>query len=101
MMTGLLGSHGIRVSQLRVGQSLQRVNPGHHQQRVRRINRLTNPISYRSEYAGEKLHIDQNEKLVMFGITHVCAIDGHSGKIVSFITMPIKNNIVIYERVFM
>ena len=30
-------------------------------------------------------HIDQNEKLVMFGVTHICAVDG---KIMSFITMP-------------
>ncbi len=68
MMTGLLASQGVTVSQLRVGQSLQRVNPGHHHHRV---TRLTNPVSYRSDYAGEKLHIDQNEKLVMNGNTHI------------------------------
>ena len=101
MMTGLLASQGIRVCQLRVGKSLQRVNPGHHHRRLTRTHRLTNPVSYRSDYFGEKLHIDQNEKLVMFGVTHVCAIDGHSGKIVAFTTMPIKNNIVIYESVYM
>ena len=86
-MTGLLASQGLRVCQLRVGQSL---NPGHHQHRLTRTHRLTNPVSYRSDYFGEKLHIDQNEKLVMYGATHVCAIDGHSGKIVAFTTMPIK-----------
>ena len=47
------------------------------------------------------MHIDQNEKLVMFGVTHVCAVDGHSGRIVGFATMPIKNNIVIYESLFL
>ena len=98
MMTGLLASQGISVSEVRVGQSLQRVNPGYHHQRLSRIDRLT---SYHSLYAGQKLHIDQNEKLVMYGITHVCAIDGHSGKIVSFVTMPVKNNKVIYEEMFM
>ena len=32
---------------------------------------MTNPVSYRSQYFGEKLHIDQNEKLVMFRVTRV------------------------------
>ena len=101
MMTGLLASQGIRVCQLRVGQSLQRVNPGHHHHRLTRTYRLTNPVPYRSQYFGEKLHIDQNEKLVMFEITHVCAVDGHSGKIVAFCNMPVKNNIVVYESIYM
>ena len=34
----------------------------------------------------------------MFGMTHVCAIDGFSGKIVGFVIMPWKNNITIYEK---
>ena len=29
-----------------------------------------------AEYVGHKLHVDQNEKMVMFGVTHVMAIDG-------------------------
>ena len=86
--------------QLRVGKSLQRVNPDHHQRRQTRAHWLTNPVSYCSEYFGEKLHIDQNKKLVMFGVTHVCAVDGHSGRIVGFATLPIKNNILIYESLF-
>ena len=36
----------------------------------------------------------------MFGVTHVIARDGYSGKIVGFMTMPIKNNLAIYESVF-
>ena len=36
----------------------------------------------------------------MFGVTHVCAVDGHSGKIVSFVTMPVKNNAIIYEQMY-
>lgn len=35
----------------------------------------TNPIPYRVEYFGEKVHIDQNDKLTMFRHTRVCAID--------------------------
>ena len=96
MMTGLLSSEGVRASQLRVGQSLQRINLFHHYRRRTWMHSSTNPVSYRSEYFGEKLHIDQNEKLVMFGVTHVCAVDGHSGRIVGFVTMPI----IIYEKLY-
>jgi len=49
---------------------------------------------------GHKLHLDQNEKLGMFGVTHVLAIDGFSSKIVADSTMPIKNNLVIYKEVY-
>ena len=55
-----------------------------------------NPISYRHEYFGEKLHLDQNEKLGMFGVTNVLAVDGYS-KILGMVTMPVKNAITIYH----
>jgi hypothetical protein len=44
--------------------------------------------------------MDQNEKLVRFGVTHVAAIDGFSGYIVGHIIMPVKNNAVIYEELY-
>lgn len=100
-MTGLLSAHGVRCAQRRVGKSLQRVDHESHSQRQRGVERLTNPLPYNAEYFGHKLHIDQNEKLVMFGLTHVCAIDGFSGKIVGFVIMPRKNNITIYEHLYM
>ena len=31
-------------------------------------------------------------------VTHICAVDGYSGKILSFVTMPIKNNVEIYQH---
>ena len=40
-----------------------------------------NPVQYAALYFGHKLHIDQNEKLKMYGVTHVVARDGFSGKI--------------------
>jgi hypothetical protein len=46
------------------------------------------------------MHLDQNEKLVRFGVTHVAASDGYSGKILGIVTMPIKNNLVIYEDLY-
>ena len=49
-----------------------------------------NPIPYQADYFGHKLHVDQNEKLVIYGVVHVCAADGYSGKIVSHALMPVK-----------
>ena len=99
-MTGLLSSQGIRVSQARVGEAQRRTNPLYHHQRRSSSARLSNPIPYSADYFGHKLHVDQNEKLVMYGVTHVCARDGYSGKVVGFVTMPVKNNIEIYSHLF-
>ena len=43
---------------------------------------------------------DQNEKLAMYGATHVIAVDGLSRKVVRCITIPIKNPIAIYDLLF-
>lgn len=99
-MTGLLASRGLRASEVRVGQSLSIVNPGYHHARKTSTARQINPAMYHADYFGHKLHIDQNEKLVMYGVTHICAIDGFSGKIVGLVTMPVKNNLEIYEHLF-
>ena len=99
-MTGFLASKGIRCSEQRVGESLQRVSPSQHASRRSLAHRRMNPVPYNADYFGQKLHVDQNEKLVMYGVTHCCAIDGYSGKIVGFVTTPIKNNIEIYEHLF-
>ena len=99
-MTGLLASEGFRIAEKRVGASLKEVNPIYHSRRVTRTQSL-NPVPYSAKYFGEKIHIDQNEKLVQFGVTHVCAVDGYSGMIVGFVTMPLKNNRIIYEELFM
>lgn len=101
MMTGYLNSkHNTRIGQNRVGDALKVAAPNYHQRRRTNTARQVNPIPYRADYFGEKVHIDQNEKLVMYGVTHVAAIDGHSRFIVAGATMPVKNNIVIYDKVF-
>ena len=94
-MTGLLLSQGLKVSQTRVGAALRRTNPLYHFQRCTSAAALINPIPYSADYFGHKLHVDQNEKLVMYGVTHVCARDGYSGKVVA-----IKNNLEIYTHLF-
>lgn len=100
MVKGLLTSRGINVCYKRLGASMAYSTPHYHQQRLTNIAKQTNPIPYYAEYFGHKLHFDQNEKLVMYGVTHVCATDGYSGRIVSHAIMPIKNNLIIYENVF-
>ena len=99
-MTGFLSSQGFKVSQLRVGKSLKRVDPCHHAARRNSTKRSINPIPYKAKYFGEKLHIDQNEKLIAFGVTHVCAVDGFSGRIMGFVSMPVKSNTIIYEKLY-
>lgn len=49
---------------------------------------------------GHKIHMDQNEKMVMFGTTFVIAVDGYSKKIVANAIMPVKNNLLIYDQVY-
>ena len=60
--------------------------------------RSFNPKAYKADYFGHKLHVDQNEKLVMYGVIH--ARDGYSGMITGYTTMVIKNNLTIYEKMF-
>ena len=72
-----------------IASSLQRVNPCYHVRRQTGFERLTNLIPCQADYFGETLHaVDHNEKLVMFGFTRICAIDGISGKIVGFVVIP-------------
>ena len=99
-MQGLLAAQGCHVAQSRVGKSLHRVNPGQHIRRATLTERQRNPLPYIARYFGEKVHVDQNEKLVMFGVTHICGVDGYSGKIVGFCSMPIKNCVTIYDSFY-
>jgi hypothetical protein len=59
-----------------------------------------NPSPYFAEYAGQKLHMDQNKKVVMFGVTNFCVMNGYSDKIVGFSAMLLKDNVVIYDEVY-
>ena len=84
----------------RLRQSMMRVTPVYLQQRRNYSYHQLNPAPYYAEYHGHKLHLDQNEKLVHFGATHVAASDGYSGKLLGIVTMPIKNNMLIYDDLF-
>ena len=99
-MKGFLSSKGINIGESKVAESLQRVAPESYERRRQSTIDRTNPVPYHASAFGHKLHLDQNEKLIMFGVTHVVAVDGYSGMIVSSITIPIKNNKLIYEHLF-
>ena len=73
-----------QVNQKRVGKSLQGVGPEYHQRRQNDTARQMNQILYIAIYYRHKLHIDQNEKLGMYAVTHVCAIDGYSKYIITW-----------------
>ncbi|KAK9535816.1 hypothetical protein VZT92_008173 [Zoarces viviparus] len=100
MMTGYLAAAGVTASEGRVGAVLRNIHPPYHQARCQVGATNLNPVPYHAGYVGHKIYIDQNEKLVMFGVTHVLAIDGFSSKIVGQATMPIKNNLTIYDEVY-
>lgn len=99
-MHGLLASQGIHVSQSRVAAVMEQIAPIQYLSRRHNVQRMLNPFPYYATYYGEKLHLDQNEKCKMFGVTHVVAIDGFSRKIVGFVTIPKKNPIFIYDVLF-
>ncbi|XP_056603041.1 uncharacterized protein LOC130420010 isoform X2 [Triplophysa dalaica] len=99
MMKGYLTTKGVNASEGRVGSVLRTTNLPYHMARYHG-SRNINPVTYTAEYMGRKLHIDQNEKMVMFGVTHVVAVDGNSRKIVGHSTMPVKNNLTIYQNVY-
>jgi len=83
-----------------VGSVLNQINPIATQERRTNSGRSLNPKQYKANYFGHKVHVDQNEKLVMYGVVHVCARDGFSGLIVGYCTMSAKNNIVIYDDLY-
>lgn len=96
----MLRSEGIIVGEQRLRQSMIRVAPVYSQQRRNYSYHQLNPTPYYAEYHGHKLHCDQNEKLIHYGITHVAASDGYSGRILGIVTMPIKNSMLIYDDLF-
>ena len=97
---GYFLSAGVHVSQRRISESLSRTAPVAMASRRRRTLLQFNPIPYNANSYGEKLHIDQNEKLNMFGVIHILAVDGFSRKIVGLITIPRKNPIDIYHALY-
>ena len=100
MLTGALLIKGIHVGETKIEKFLKEFNPNAQKARQYSAGRSLNPKVYKADYFGHKIHYDQNEKLGMYGIVHVCARDGYSGKIVGHATMAKKNNIIIYNEIY-
>ena len=99
-MTGRLRIMCISISERKVGNALKKICPSTQAERCVQAGGSFNPKVYKADCFGHKLHVDQNEKLVMYGVTHVVAHDGYSGMITGYTTMTIKNNLTIYEKMF-
>ena len=101
MLKGYLLSKGVAISERHLRSAVPLIAPVQHRQRqLGQVDR-TNPHVYHASYYGEKLHIDQNEKLCMYGVTYVLARDGYSGRITAGAIMPQKNNIAIFDEVYL
>ena len=101
MLKGYIqGSKNIRISERRLRRLMPIISRNGHSSRQMSAYELRNPSIYVARYFGHKLHMDQNEKLSVFGVTCVIARDGYSGMIVASAVMPKKNNILIYEHVY-
>lgn len=100
MMKGYLAACGVHVSGHQLRSTLPAVSPQYHAMRTHDVVERTNPKVYIARYFGHRLHIDQNEKIAMYGLVYVLARDGFSGKIVAGAVMNRKNNMVIYEKVY-
>lgn len=72
-----MASCGITAGDKRIGRALSVVSPLYQVQRNSNTARQSNPFPYHADHFGHKLHMDQNEKLTMYGLlrsVHVMAI---------------------------
>ena len=86
----LLSSKGKCVSEVKVRKSLKKFDPACHQIKHETAGTPVNPKCYNADYFDDKVHLDQNEKLKMFGVTHVMARDDFSRMIVAFLRFLLK-----------
>ena len=100
MMMGRFRSMNVSISERKIENAVKKICPSTQAERCMQTGWSFNPKVYKADYFGLKLHVDQNEKLVMYGVTHVIARDGYSGTITGYRTMTIKKNLTIYEKMF-
>lgn len=101
MLKGYIqGSKGVNVSERKLRALMPVVSRDGHSSRQTSAYERRNPSIYIAHFFGHKLHLDQNEKLVHYGVTFVMARDGFSGMIVASAVMPKKNNLIIYDQVY-
>ena len=98
-MNGYLKSKGISVGERKTMQQMQTISPTAVELRRSGV-RVKNPQPYTANHYGHKLHFDQNEKLLQFGVFHAACIDGFSSKIIRHIILHQKNPILLYDKLF-
>ena len=91
-LQGYLRTKGINISLGVINRVLKEANPIAFEARKNDTLDRTNPIPYYAPKFGYKGHIDQNEKLVRYGVVHAVFRDGYSGSIESWISLPSKNS---------
>ena len=65
MLTGYLRSKGTSIPENTAAKVMKKICPYHASERHFKAVRNLNPKPYHVDYFGKKLHVDQNEKLVM------------------------------------
>ena len=99
MLKGYIQSKGVLVSERKLKSALPRMSPQWHHARQQNSHERSNSSIYVARYFGHKLHLDQNEKLIHYGVTYVLARDGFFEIIVGAAVMQRKNKI-IYDEVY-
>ena len=100
MLHAVTKSKGINFGETKNGRILGEINPEAQRKKQNVAGLSLNPKVYNAEHFGHKIHYEQNEKLGMFGVIHVCARDEYSGKIIGHATIARKNNLVMYEEIY-
>ena len=83
---------GVSILERKVGNELKKICPRTQAERCMQAGRLFYPKVCKADYFEHKLHVDQNEKLLLYGVTHIVARDGYSGMITGYTTIAIKTN---------
>ena len=73
MLTSALRSKGILVGETKVRNILKEINPNAQKAREYSAERSLNPKVYKADCFGYKINYDQNKKLELYGVVHVCA----------------------------
>ena len=71
-MHGVIKTKGINVGETKIGKLLGEINPEAQTKRQDFAGRSLNPKVYNAKYFSDKIRYDQNEKLEMFRVVHVC-----------------------------
>ena len=98
-MTGLLASHVVRISQLRVWQLLLRIHLEYHPAHTGLL--LTDYLTQSMQTILVTNCTWTKTKSVSCTASLVCAVVGYSGEIAKFITVPVRNNLESCAHLFL